>query len=353
MKPQKDCTIDPQELRDKVDPSPALTAAHNKIHKLEAQVKQLKRDTGLDEQVFDFVRSGLTALHPIPKISLALKGKRPTVDGHALLTLADAHSEELVLAEEMEGQAAYSWPVFESRMAQVADKTLRLTQLMSDAARVRHLTVACLGDWFMGQIHPDENAYGSSMPLPIALPGCGRVLAEFLMRLSAAFDTVTVIGVCGNHGRTTMKPVSKATADRNWDMACYLIAREFTKRATNVRWVLPKSVMSVHDILGYKVLLTHGDCITITHRTPYFAIEDTFFKEHQARRGTVTDFDFAYIGHFHHEFQLRGEIVGVPSMIGPSQYGRNKLHTKAPAGQRLDFFTEKHGRTVIWPLDLE
>lgn len=321
------------------------------IHQLQAENKVLREQLGADEALFEVVRDKIPALplyqrQPIPKTNAR------HAENVAVAIITDTHSDEYVCGEEMEGLAKHDWDTHQARMETMANKTAEITRIVRATSNVKRLVVWLLGDFFLGQIHAEESAYGESMTLPQALPAEGRVLADTLMRMAASFDEVRVVGMCGNHGRTSRKPVFKATADRNWDMAVYLIAKEISRHQTNMEWVLPKSVMYVDLVLGWRNLVTHGNCVNITHRTPYFGIEDSFIRQRDSRRKTDQDFDFAWMGHLHHEFSLRGYIRGVPSMIGANQFSQYKMHCASAAQQQLVFFTEKHGPTSNWLINL-
>jgi len=338
------------ELLAEADPSPETVSLREQLADALTDVRRLKVQVGDDQKLFDYLRSQLQALPTYERVTPKKpKGKHDPLE--AVLILTDAHSEEFVSAAEMEGLASHNWETHESRMRQVADKTIELTNILRHSSGVPECTVYLLGDWFLGQIHPDELA-GASMPLPKALPMAGRTLADTLLHIAAHFDRVRVVGVVGNHGRTTRKPVFKMTADRNWDMAVYMIAQAFSERAENITWTLPQSIMHVDEIMGWKNLLTHGNVVNITHRTPYFGIEDSFQKQHSSRRGTDKDFDYAYMGHFHMSANLRDEIMICPPMIGREQFGQYKMHLASPARQMLLFYSEKHGRTCHWPINL-
>lgn len=341
-----------QDILDRETPSPALQAARAEIDRLNAENARLATQLGGDEQLFDAIKAGIGALRPYSRIPIKRNAVHD-VEHHAVVIITDTHADEFVSADEMEGMASHSWDTHEARMRHLADKVIELTELQRSRVPVTKLHVWMLGDMFLGQIHPEESAHGATMPLPVALPMEGRVLADTIMRMASAFESVRVCGVCGNHGRTTHKPVYKMTADRNWDMTAYLIAREFARAEKRIEWCLPKSIMHVENVMGWRELLTHGNCVQATHRTPYFAIEDTFFKQRNARRGTDQDFDRVWMGHFHHRFELRGFISGIPSAIGANQFSLYKMHSATAPAQRLMFYTEKRGPVCEWPITFE
>jgi hypothetical protein len=340
-----------EQMIQEVDPSPETVSLRSQLSAALSDVKALKAQVGDDETLFAYIRDSIDAIpkyekHAIPKPKLL------HADVHPSLVLADAHSEELVDPEQVEDMASYNWETFEARMEATAEKCVELTNIMRQGSNIVDLDIWCLGDWFLGQIHPDETAYGASMPLPCALPGAARCLADLVMRLSAHFEKIRVVGMVGNHGRTTTKPVTKMTADRNWDYATYLIAKEFTKREKSVEWIIPRSRVKVVEIMGHRVALTHGDICRRTHTIPYFGIINSLRKQWQTRHRDGPTFDYALMGHWHHQAQLEGDIFICPSLVGPSQFSQYEMHARNPAQQDLIFWSEAHGPTCRWPINL-
>jgi len=340
-----------QDLMDKEDPAPAIVSLREQLKAAMSREEELKAQVGSDEALFAYVKDGIKALEPLKPQPMPTPKLR-----HAPLSAVaiwcDAHSEEMVREEETEGLSKYDWQTFEDRMGRLPEKTVELTNIMRQASDVKVLTLALLGDWFMGEIHPDEVGWGSSKTLPNALPNASRVLAEAIVRVATSFDAVNVIGLVGNHGRTTKKPVTKMTADRNWDYALYLIAQEFTKRCPNVKWTLPKSLIHVTEVEKWKVALTHGDVCKRTHTHPYFGISQAVAKEQQSRRRTDKDFDYMFMGHWHHFGIIEDNIIICPSLIGPNQFSQYRMHARSQARQLLTFWTEKHGMSTMWPINL-
>lgn len=341
-----------EEMLEGVDPSPSTVSLKEQLREALADNKRLKTQVGDDRALFENVRGAFHALDPYKRVPIP-KPRQSHAPSEVALILCDAHSEEVVRAEEVEGMAAYNWDVFERRMRLTAEKAMELVDIMRQAGPVDVLRIWMLGDWFLGAIHPEEMGFGTSMALPKALPAATRLVADLVLRLSAHFKRVECVGVIGNHGRTTTKPVSKMTADRNWDYSLYLFAREMTKRDDRVQWIIPESKIYVQDVLGWKVALTHGDVCRRTHTHSYFGISQAIAKEHQTRRRTDKDFDYAFMGHWHHYGILEGDTMICPPMIGHSQFAQYVIHSRTQAQQMLTFWTAKHGRTCSWPINLQ
>jgi hypothetical protein len=339
------------DLTQQYDPPPADRAKQQYVRKLMAENAALKAQQGSDSMLYEAVKDAIVGMEPPKPISYA-KPKLHHDPLHAVLVTTDQHAEEFVGLEEMEGLAQYNWDIFERRMGQTTKKTIELTNIMRQASAVPVLDIWSLGDWFCGAIHPEEGAYGVSMPMPMAVPKVGMRFAQMIHGLAAHFEKINVWGMCGNHGREGKKPVTKMTADRNWDMSVYLIAQGYTEKLDNVEWHIPHSIMSVTDVEGWNCLLTHSGEVNMNNRTPYYPIESTFDMEHKSRTGTDKDFTYAFTGHWHHHAVLDSKIIMCPSMIGNNQYSRFRLHRSSSPEQLLCFFTHKHGLINQWPIKL-
>ena len=330
--------------------SPVSAALKAQLQDALTENKKMALSVGDDLALFEYLKGEIKALPPYVRIKAPiLKGTH--AEHHAVFILADAHSEEYVSEVEMEGSSKYDWQTFTDRMNSSVDKVVEITTMMRQSVNVTHAHVFYLGDWFLGQIHPAEHAFGTSTTLPLALPAASRIVADQVMKLAAHFDQVHVWGMCGNHGRDTIKPVTKMTADRNWDMALYLIAREFSRAQTNVQWNIPQSIMDVAPVMGWGCMLTHGNCVKRSHAEPLFAISRMVDMQHRQRR-KGKDFDYAFVGHWHDDSMLHGECVMCPPLIGASQFSRYLMHQSTAPGALLYFFTEKHGKTCSWRLNL-
>lgn len=330
------------EFKDRHDPSPQNTALQDYVKKLERENRALKQQVGTDETLFDYVKCALQSF-PAPEKVKYDKPKLRHEETHAVLVTTDQHAEETVLSEEMEGLASYNWSKFQYRLNKVGEKTIELVNIARQAGPVRYLDIWSLGDWFCGKIQPQEEAYGVEMPMPVAVPSVAKEFAQLLVKLSGHFEKIRVVCICGNHGREGRKPVFKMTADRNWDMSAYLIAQALTEQCSNIEWTIPRSIMTVVDVMGWNCLLTHSGEVNMNNRTPYYPIESTFDMEYKARAGTDKEFKYVFTGHWHHRAVLDDSIFLCPSLIGPSQFSRFKLHKRAAPAQLLGFFSEKKG----------
>jgi hypothetical protein len=216
-----------------------------------------------------------------------------------------------------------------------------------------------LGDRVTGSIHPDDNV-GQTWELPESIPNVAHIGSQQLVQLSAHFGEVHVAAVPGNHARSTLKPVFKRTAERNWDRAICRLEKMMCRNLPNVEFNITESLSTVVSVCGWDNYLTHGAEIPMNNRVPYYPIEATMQREagmrRQARRWIEmaapdvalpdVEFDFVWMEHYHHRAVLADSIYICPSQIGANQYSKSKIHSMSQPRQLLVFFTRKHGVTV-------
>jgi len=347
-------TLSREALTDQFAPSPKAVALAEYTHKLEAENRALKSQVGTDLRLCEYIKEGLPRMTPLEPVPFNVPDTGYQQEKTPVLILTDAHAEEFVDAEEMEGLAAYSWDIFEHRMLGAALKTIETVRSLRQLYGIQDLHIWGLGDWFCGAIHPQDDGYGTSMTMPLAVPKTGFQLARLIMTLAPHFRTITVTGMCGNHGRTTIKPTYKMTADRNWDMSVYLTAKYICEASgvTNIVWVMPRSIMHVTDVMGWKSLLTHSGEVHMNNRVPYYPIETVVAMERNRRQGTAEMFNYWFMGHWHHSAQLDNSVFLCPSMIGANQYSMFNLHKQTVAAQSLRFF-DKQGLWADIPIQFD
>ena len=338
--------------RGPIDESSLRAQVDERVKYIEAQLSEKDRIIkGLKSEIGSlkyFEGQLINAIKPFPKAQLkgmeTPKPSRGTIH-EAMLDLTDIHAEELVKSEEMEGYAHHDWESFLAKAWLTGEKTLELVSLMRANYPVPILNINLLGDILTGVIH-DELDRTNTFQTPDAVVQTASVLAQLLLKIAPHFDEIPVRAVVGNHGRMDKKPPSKQKAARNWDYAVYQITKLLTRSEPKIKWTIPESPAMQFDCCGKTFLIKHGDSMRSTGILPYYGIYRDSTEEQKKRKPTG-GFDYMKIGHWHHFARLEGNVIISPSMIGPSQYSFNKLHTTSPAAQLLTFITAKHDLGIV------
>lgn len=344
-------TMSEEELIKSVQPSEEAEYLREQVKKRDTVIKRQRKEIGALRDISELFGSAIRSLPPPDGFNFRMPENDSVSPAMAQLCLADFHAEETVNYEEMEGYAEFNWDIFKARAWQTTVKAVELVDLMRHSENVPDICVFLMGDMVTGDIHADIER-NASMALPMAITETADIIAQMMNYLSAHFKNVYVYGMCGNHGRKDLKPVTKKKSDRNWDTSVYHIARKITRENDRIHWTIPKSPNSVVEVPGVNFLLKHGDGIKQQGVTPYYGLVRDTSREIEKRRRNQ-DFDYVIQGHLHHFGITEGNRILCPSLIGPNEFSFNLLHATYPPEQLLMFTTEEHGLIDLKPIKLE
>jgi hypothetical protein len=192
------------------------------------------------------VFSGKIVPHTTPKTS-------KKISRSLILTLSDLHFGSDTKAEET---GAHSFGRLEEarRFAEVIKQTIEYKpQYRQDT----ELHVNLLGDIIQHKLHDAQDA------APISEQVCRAIhlLSQGIAQLGQSFGKVTVHCATGNHGRDMNRHPGRATSGK-WDSVetvIYYAVKSALTKFPNVLINIPKTPYVLYDILGHKVMATHGD----------------------------------------------------------------------------------------------
>ena len=120
------------------------------------------------------------------------------------------------------------------------------------------LLVLLNGDLISGFLQKDLR---DGAPLTEQKAACWKYLSVAIALFSQRFPKVHVVCQPGNHGRDIVRHPGRATSSK-WDgheFQIYFALREMCSELHNVTWDLPFRAISIVDLYGSKMLVTHGD----------------------------------------------------------------------------------------------
>ena len=172
-------------------------------------------------------------------------------------------------------------------------------------------------------------------------------MCEALGYLASAYPRVHVVCQPGNHGRDKLRHPGRATS-RKWDgheWEMYYALSRLSSSLKNVTFDIPFRSVSIIDLYGSKLLLTHGDTeVKIGH--PLKAAEKNAAVmdniNSTARYGCT--FDAAAFGHWHYGVYVPGAVrlIHNAALIPPDGFGRSCGANYATCGQFLWEAVEGH-----------
>lgn len=222
-----------------------------------------------------------------------------------------------------------------------------LRQFVDYKPQYRDRTDALLilnGDLIEGQLLHDLRA---GAPLAEQKAIFWSYFREFIGQVAAAYPRVRVECQPGNHGRDKVRHPGRATS-RKWDgheWEMYIALREMCRGLQNVEWSIPFRAVSIIDVHGSKLGVTHADT-EIKLGDP-----DTRFAENARILGEINStliygvtFDAWLFGHYHKpRYQPRNpKAIWNGALVPPNGHARSSGYVGEPQGQFMFESVEGH-----------
>jgi predicted phosphodiesterase len=253
--------------------------------------------------------------------------------------------------------ASYSSEVCAQRIAAMADKVCRLTEMQRASHAVTDVRVYLLGDLvegemiFPGQAHQTD----ASLFRQVMLDG-PQILGDFLRSMATEFRSVSVTGVIGNHGAIGGRARKEYHPESNADAMMYETTRLMVEKEDRVKWAPNFTEGERHwfakDTVGTKTFfLFHGDQI----KGGFAGFPWYGFGRKLLGWNRLYDFDYAVSGHFH--TPVRGYYNGIThwgngTTESDNTYAAENLSSAGVPSQWLLFVHPEHGVTAEYEVHL-
>ena len=214
--------------------------------------------------------------------------------------------EEVAVAVLSDWQLGKRTPSYDStvcaeRIARFGEKVIRLTDIQRKDHPVKHLRVHILGDIVEGEmIFPGQAHLIDASLYEQVVESGPSILAAFLRKMLANFDSVHVVAVIGNHGRIGRK--GDFNPQTNADRMLYRITQRYLEGEKRLTWDIPsipneRAWYAVSKIGKYSCLLIHGDQFRGTAGIPWYGLNK---KVGGWALGAIREhYDDVDFGHFH------------------------------------------------------
>lgn len=240
--------------------------------------------------------------------------------------LSDLHWGESVDLAAMDGLNSYGLAIARARLARAFQTIADLSTVHWSGPPPARLILILGGDLVSGEIHAELAKTNEAQSLPAVRDLVGHLVAGINLLKSSLSCPIDIISLAGNHGRSTMKPESKGSAETSYDiLASDFLEMQF-KADARVSFYTPASVDALFSVYGWRVLATHGDRIGSRGGAGFIGPAATAARGFKriaadyAARGILLD--LILIGHFHTPLQLEEGFVN-GSLPGPTEYSRD------------------------------
>lgn len=288
-------------------------------------------------------------------LKIAKTKHKPGAPGMPMTLWSDWHWGETVDTRETGGLNEFNRSVAERRVGTLVNNTVTL---LRDYAGARPeypgIWVLLGGDMVSGLIHDELVATNWGNIVEQALE-CGAAIEGALLRLADEFGRVWVVGVVGNHGRTTRKPTAKGRSLDSYDRAIYQSIQKHLAHDKRITVVIPDDTDYLFEVYGHRFLLTHGDSLGVKGGDGIIGalgpIARGAVKLRNSEGQVGRDFDTVVMGHWH-QYIPRGDALGVivnGTLKGYDEFARLYLRARfAKPSQALWLVAPKHGIAAQW-----
>ncbi len=174
--------------------------------------------------------------------------------------VSDIHDGEVIDADEIQGVNEFNPDICAARLDRYFYAATVIGSRWAEDCKVEGALLALAGDMISGDIH-EELRITNAMTSHDQVRHVVGLLDAGLNRLLEAYLKVHVVGVPGNHGRSTIKPTAKLYAALSYDMLVLSMLSDRFAKDSRVTFQFGKSKDQITPVFGRTVLTTHFDKI--------------------------------------------------------------------------------------------
>lgn len=278
---------------------------------------------------------GLTTTPPAP-VNFPARTETTTQAETIVLFLSDLHWGERITFEAMDGLNSYDLSIARKRLGRWSNAVCDLATKHWSGPTPDRIILILGGDLISGGIHHELAKTDELQPLPTVRDVASHLRMAILQIKQAVDCPLDIILLGGNHGRTTLKPESKNSADTSLDVLVCDFLEMSMKDIAGITFYAPPSPDALFSVYGWRILATHGDRIGsrgghgfVGPAAPAARGFKRIVADYSARG---VHLDLILIGHLHCPLELEEGFVN-GALPGPSEYSRDGRFRPKPAVQ--------------------
>jgi hypothetical protein len=327
----------------------------HKVRREQLELARAIKKIGFVDYMVDELKDVIQSYDPLEVRPVPVIKKPSYPDETAFLLISDPHVGEKVTEEETFGLGLYNLDVFQESLDNIVHGVNEIVDIHRSAMKYRleDLRIALLGDIITNIIIFRGQHYHTDADLTEQFFIAKRALSEFFIRLSSLFKSVRIIGVMGNHGRTSEKK-GEHPDYINYDYWLYRLIEESLENCDNIQCSFPKTFFTIENVQGRTFFLEHGDNVNMWMKYPWYGLEDAALYYFALMSRVDVYFDYFVAAHFHEQMEKQasfGEIITNGTFVGPNYYSIKRLKKGVSPRQMFFGVNEKRITWRYW-LDL-
>lgn len=263
----------------------------------------------------------------------------------------DWHFDEIIRSEAIGGVNEFNLSIAKRRASQFFERVLKLLRMCRKESRIDRLVFTALGDFMSGWIH--EELISETTPPETLLHIYEELVSgiQFILT-NGGLKELLFVGVCGNHGRITLKPHYKKQAEKNYEWLLYqfLAMRRWDESSgTKIKFLLPKGYFNWINVYGREIRIHHGNEIRYQGGVGgiHIPLRKAIAQWNKARRA-----DLDILGHWHTREVSRDYVMN-GSLVGYSEFSQAIKADFEPPSQSFFIIHPKYGKTAEFQIVLD
>ena len=334
----------------------ARALTKEQVHQLAEELRESRAEALTGEKIKRFVEEARATPMEEPDWVLRPRNRKPSDPGIPVLFVSDEHVGEVVKPSQVAGKNEYNLEIAQGRYQRLTQKFLELSFRYAPGLANPHYPGAVVvfgGDGVSGTIHEELVATNEQpiMPCVLALRDWRvAMLRAFL----AEFGHLFVVGVAGNHARTTKRIISKDMVYGSFDWLCMqFVARAF-EGDKRVHFLIPDGLDARFRLYGLNYVASHG--YEQKGGDGMIGAIGPITRGDMKRRARDAGIDLAYhvalSAHYHQYMPGRTRIVN-GSLIGYNEYAYQQRFAYEPPIQAGWISHPELGITYQFPVFVE
>jgi hypothetical protein len=314
-------TPDPEEVQ-----AEGITEADllkNEIKTLKNQVNLLSKNSISAEKIRREILNITELKNNMTFPEWTVPDKSPSTPSASVPVLfcSDWHWGEVIDPKQMGNcNNEYNLTIARERVGRLITNTIDLLFKHILNPNYPGLVIVLGGDMFSGDIH-EELSQSNDAPTMLAMLDLYGVLINMIAEFKKYFPKIFVVGVSGNHSRTTHKTQHKNRCYTSFDWLMYQYLMLHHEKDKDIAFLVPDGPDAYFKVLNHRFLLTHGDQFKggkgLMGSLGPILRGNALKQMKQAALGYP--YDTILVGHFHRYFALM-EAIGNGSLCGYGEY---------------------------------
>jgi len=240
----------------------------------------------------------------------------------------------------------YNHEIFLKELAKLQQSVFEIHHILSNAYKLRELTVFMLGDIITNDRIFPEQTFEIEKCVGLQIWDATSTFTSFFNNLLRIYDKINIICIVGNHGRSTN--LYEEPVENNFEYFMYKVLEKQFANNKRINVVVPDTRRYIHKVWNWKHLIEHGDSIR-------GCTDNAIERQIEKLYTNVGGFDMMHFGHFHKlkDREIADKVIVKQSgcFIHKDDYAFKKFKTYSLP--KLWFFGCNHKRPETWSYKID